>query len=191
MLSHRIDDETELRLIEPHHAEALNALIEQSLEHIREWSGWLKRERSIANTHDFIRRNLARFADGDGYALAIWHRGGLAGQIDYNYLDRANRKTEIGYWLGAAFQGRGLATKSCRALIEHAFGALGLNRVEIRCAVGNHRSRRVPERLGFRLEGVLAEAEWLHDRFHDLAVYGMLAAEWRAAAGVGGPDRRG
>ncbi|HEY0172195.1 MAG TPA: GNAT family N-acetyltransferase [Pyrinomonadaceae bacterium] len=185
MLSHKIDDETELRLIEPHHAEALNALIEGSLEHIREWSAWLKRERSIENTHDFIRRNMARMGGGEGYGLAIWHRGEMAGQVEYNYFDRDNRKTELGYWLGASFQGRGLVTKSCRALIDHAFGDLDLNRVEMRCAVENVRSRRIPERLGFRQEGVLVRAEWMHDHFHDLVVYAVLADEWRAA-GTGG-----
>jgi ribosomal-protein-serine acetyltransferase len=189
MLSHRIDEETELRPLEPRHAEALNALVERNLEHIREWSAWLSRERSVENTRAFIRRNLARTAEDDGYALAIWHRGEMAGQIEYNYIDWQNRKTEIGYWLGAEFQGRGLVTKSCRALVDHAFGELGLNRVEMRCAVENLRSRRVPERLGFRQEGVLAQAEWMHDHFHDLVVYAVLAGEWRAVrAGAGRRD---
>jgi ribosomal-protein-serine acetyltransferase len=183
MLSHRIDGETELRLIEPRDAEALNALVERNLEHIREWSPWLKRERSVENSREFIRRNLARMAADDGYALAIWHRGEMAGQIEYNYVDWQNRKTELGYWLGASFQGRGLVTKSCRALVAHAFGGLGLNRVEMRCAVENRRSRAVPERLGFRQEGVLLQAEWIHDHFHDLVVYAMLAAEWAEAEG--------
>ena len=186
MLSLKIDDETELRLIEPQHAEALNALVESNLEHIREWSGWLKRERSIENTRDFIRRNMARMSENDGYALAIWHRGEMAGQIEYNYIDWTNRSTKIGYWLGASFQGRGIVTKSCRALIEHAFGELKLNRVEMRCAVENRRSRAIPERLGFRQEGVLVQAEWMHDHFHDLVVYAVLAAEWRDAGDVSG-----
>lgn len=186
MLSLKIDDETELRLIEPRHAEALNALVERNLEHLREWSAWLKRERSIENTRDFIKRNMARMSEDGGYALAIWHRGEMAGQVEYNYLDWVNRTTEMGYWLGASFQGRGLVTRSCRALIEHAFGELKLNRVEMRCAVENRRSRRVPERLGFRQEGVLVQAEWMHDHFHDLVVYAVLAAEWRAAGDVAG-----
>lgn len=191
MLSLKIDEQTELRLIEPRHAEALNALVEQSFAHIKRWSAWLKDDRSIQSTHDFIKRNMARMSENSGYALAIWHAGEMAGQIEYNHIDWTNRSTEIGYWLGASFEGRGIVTKSCRALVEHAFGELGLNRVEIRCAVENRRSRAIPERLGFRLEGVLLQAEWMHDHFHDLAVYAVLASEWRdAAAAAGAPPRR-
>ncbi len=184
MLSRKIDEDTELRLIEPQHAEALNALIEQNFSHIKEWSAWLKDDRSIESTRSFIKRNLTRMAEGDGFGFAIWHRGEMAGQIEYNYLDHDNRKTELGYWLGASFQGRGLVTKSCRALIDHAFGELGLNRVEMCCAVENHKSRAIPERLGFRQEGVLVQAEWMHDHFNDMVVYALLASEWRREGGV-------
>jgi ribosomal-protein-serine acetyltransferase len=178
--SYRLDEDSELRLIEPRDAEALNALIEQNRAHIREWAAWLKDDRTIENTHAFIKRNLTQLAENRGFAVAIWHGGEMAGQIEYNYLDWVHRKTEIGYWLGARFQGRGLMTKACRALVAHAFGELKLNRVEMQCAVQNHRSRRIPERLGFRQEGTLLQAEWVHDHFNDLAVYAMLAAEWRA-----------
>jgi ribosomal-protein-serine acetyltransferase len=179
MFSYKVDDDTELRLIEPRHAEQLDALIEQNRDHIKEWSAWFKDDRSIENTREFIRRNLTQLAEHKGFAMAIWHKGGMAGQIEYNYLDWANRKTEIGYWLGASFQGRGLVTKSCRALIDHAFNGLKLNRVEMRCGVENTRSRKIPERLGFAEEGVTRQAEWLHDHFVDLVIYGMLASEWQ------------
>jgi ribosomal-protein-serine acetyltransferase len=178
MFSHKVDDDTELRLIEPDHVDQLNALIEQNRDHIKLWSAWLKDDHSIENTRDFIRRNLMQFADKKGFAIAIWHRDEMAGQIEYNYIDWANRKTEIGYWLGASFQGKGLATKSCRVLIDHAFKELKLNRVEMRCGAENKRSRKIPQKLGFREEGVVRQAEWLHDRFVDLVVYGMLASEW-------------
>jgi len=178
MFSHKVDDDTELRLIEPRHAEQLDALIERNRAHIREWSPWFKDDRSIENTRSFIKRNLTRLAENEGFALAIWHGGEMAGQVEYNYFDWANRRTELGYWLGASFQGRGLVTKSCRALIDHAFRELKLNRVEMHCGVENIRSRKIPERLGFREEGVLRQADWLHDRFVDMVIYGMLASEW-------------
>ena len=183
MFSHRIDDDTQLRLIEPRHAEQLNSLIEQNHAHIKEWSAWLKDDRSIEDTRSFIKRNLTQFAENKGFAVAIWHRGEMAGQIEYNYIDTDNRKTEIGYWLGASFQGKGLMTKSCRVLIDYAFNELRLNRVEMQCGVENRRSRKIPEKLGFTEEGVVRQAGWLHDRFVDFVIYGLLASEWRGQDG--------
>lgn len=47
------------------------------------------------------------------------------------------------------------------------------------CAIGNGKSRAIPERLGFRLEGVQCWAEWLYDHFVDHTLYAMLASEWQ------------
>jgi ribosomal-protein-serine acetyltransferase len=66
---------------------------------------------------------------------------------------------------------------SCRAVIAHGFGALGLHRVSIRCAVENRRSRAIPERLGFTFEGVARGSEWLYDHFVDHAIYGLLRTD--------------
>ena len=71
-------------------------------------------------------------------------------------------------------------TQCCRALIEHAFTDLQLNRVVITCATGNHRSQAIPERLGFCREGTLRETEWLYDHYVDHFVYGLLRSEWRS-----------
>jgi hypothetical protein len=60
----------------------------------------------------------------------------------------------VGYWLGEQYQGKGLVTAACRALVEHAFFELGLNRAVILCATENEKSCAVAERLGFRREGV-------------------------------------
>lgn len=79
-------------------------------------------------------------------------------------------------------QGKGLMTKACETLVRHAFEDLGLNRVEIRAAVDNRKSRAIPERLGFQQEGVLRDAEWLYDRYADLVVYAMLAKDWSCNA---------
>jgi ribosomal-protein-serine acetyltransferase len=64
-------------------------------------------------------------------------------------------------------------------LVEHAFGELDLNRVVISCATENKKSCAIPERLGFRQEGIQRQAEWLYDRFVDHAVYATLASAWR------------
>jgi ribosomal-protein-serine acetyltransferase len=180
MFSHKIDDESELRLIQLGDAGELNILVMDNFDHLHEWSGWLKdRERPVERTREWIRLNRKKFGDGEGFEMGLWHRGKMAGQIGYNYFDRRDRKTEIGYWLGADFQGKGLITKACSALISNAFDNLEVNRVEIRCGSENWKSRKIPERLGFRHEGTARQAEWLHNRFIDLVIYSMLKSEWR------------
>lgn len=180
MLSHKLDDESEIRLIELRDAEELNALVVSNFDHLHRWSAWLKdRDRPVEGTREWIERNRNRFGEGGGFEMAIWHRGRIAGQIGYNYFDVQDQRTEIGYWLGEKFQGKGLMTKACAALMDNAFDNLGVNRVEIRCGSENWKSRRIPERLGFKEEGTARQAEWLHHRFIDLVVYSMLAGEWR------------
>jgi len=178
MFIHRIDEELFLRLPDERHTPEAYALIKRDTEHLKRWLKWVTDDFSIEDAREFVRRNRQQFADNEGYSAQIIYRGRVAGQVGYNELNWSNSKTEIGYWLGSAFQGHGIMTRACRALVNHAFHELKLNRVEIKCAVGNGRSRAVPERLGFTAEGTLREAELLHDRYVDLVVYSMLAAEW-------------
>ena len=69
-------------------------------------------------------------------------------------------------------------TAAVRAYVDHAFATWKLNRVMIQAAVENARSRAIPERLGFREEGILREVERIGDRMLDDVVYSMLAADW-------------
>ena len=71
------------------------------------------------------------------------------------------------------------ATRSAAAVRNHLFRTEGVHRIEMQCAVENHASRAVAERLGFRLEGIRRESHWITTRFLDHAVYGQLEGEWR------------
>lgn len=183
MISRRLDDDLELRPVEEGFAEELTALVRRDLAHLRPWMPWASERYSVEDAREFIRRQIRQSAEDQAFATVILYAGRIAGSIGYNHIDWSNRKTDIGYWLGSAYQGRGIMTRACRALVEHAFRELRLNRVEIYCAVENRRSRRIPERLGFRQEGTHRQAEWVHDHFKDLVSYSALAAEW------GGPGR--
>jgi ribosomal-protein-serine acetyltransferase len=178
MFSYPVNEEVELRLPEERHAEAFYQMVVDNMSHLHPWLPWARERYRFEETQAFIRRNLRDLADGKGWAMGIWYRGQPAGFIAYNSIDWTNRTAEIGYWLAADAQGKGIMTSACRAMIDYAFGELRLNRVEIRCAVENHRSRAIPERLGFTKEGIHRQAEWLHDRHVDLVAYAMLAEEW-------------
>ena len=130
-----------------------------------------------ADTANFLRGVNERAATGSSLELLLDHAGALGGVAGYRTLDAVNRTGEIGYWLRADFGGRGLMTACCRALVAHGFAALGLNRIAIAAATDNAKSRAIPERLGFRFEGVLRQPEWLYDHFVDHAVYSLLLSE--------------
>ena len=85
----------------------------------------------------------------------------------------------VGYWISREMEGKGVVTKCCRVLIDYLFDTMGLNRVQINCNVENARSRAIPEKLGFTLEGTLREVEYLDGRFGDWAVYSLLKREWQ------------
>lgn len=178
MLPCRIAPDISLELLEPRHAEALYALVDSNRVHLREWLPWVDATRSVADINVFIDGCRRQLADNNGFQTVIRVGDELAGVIGQHSIDWRNRATSLGYWLAEDMQGQGIMTRACRAHVEHAFGALNLHRVEIRCAVENARSRAIPERLGFRSEGVARDAEWLYDHFVDLVVYGLLVSEW-------------
>jgi ribosomal-protein-serine acetyltransferase len=107
--------------------------------------------------------------EGDGWRLAGW------AQLE---IDAAARSGEVGYWLDADFVGRGLVTRTVTAILDHAFGPLGLERIGLTATADNVRSRSVAERLGFTLEGIRREAAAFPTGRRDVAFYGLLAREW-------------
>jgi ribosomal-protein-serine acetyltransferase len=178
MFSYRIDEETEIRLLAERHAAEMFALTEENRDYLREWLPWVEVTNSAEDTRRFIKGALDQFAANEGFSAGLYYRGELAGAIGYHKIDWANRKAEIGYWISARYQGKGIVTRAARALVDYTFDELRLNRVEIRAAAGNQKSRAIAERLGFRQEGVLRGAMLLHDRYVDMVIYGMLKEEW-------------
>lgn len=172
--------DVELSLLNEEDATPLFALIERNRAYLREWLPWVDYETSVEDSRRFARRSVQRYLDNEGCDMGIRYQSQLAGVISFHTVNWPNRQVEIGYWLGADFQGHGIMTGACRAMLEYAFRKLQLNRVTILCASGNLRSRAIPERLGFTREGVIREGEWLYDRFVDLIMYSMLAREWDA-----------
>ncbi len=55
---------------------------------------------------------------------------------------------------------------------------MGLHRIEIKVATNNLRSQAIPEKLNFRKEGLLRQAELVNNKFLDLYIYSMLSFEW-------------
>jgi ribosomal-protein-serine acetyltransferase len=174
-----VDHELDLRLLAPKHATELFALTDGNRAYLREWLPWLDSVRVVSDTEGFITKTCEVFTTTRAFTVGIWWRARLVGVIGHNHIDWDNRISHLGYWLAANSQGNGIATRCSRALIQHAFDTLDINRIEICTAVGNHRSASVPNRLGFSHEGIRRQGEWLYNRFIDLNIYAMLRTTWR------------
>jgi RimJ/RimL family protein N-acetyltransferase len=107
--------------------------------------------------------------------------GVLIGAIGLT-VDREHGRAELGYWLGRAAWGKGLATEAGGAVLAFAFGELGLERVFASHLGGNERSGRVLRKLGFRHEGTFRRHVRRFGVREDLAWYGLLRDEWAGAA---------
>ncbi len=173
------------RLLDESDAPELHRLIEANRAYLARWLPWAAGQ-TFEDTLGFIRKTEEQLTGNDGFQTAIVCEGDIAGVIGYVGVDWSNRSTNLGYWLDEEHQGKGTMTEAVRALVDHALSVWELNRVEIRAAAENRRSRAIPERLGFRPEGILRQAELVDGRYLDNIIYSMLAADWPGAGLEGG-----
>ncbi len=133
-----------------------------------------------------LRAMLDEWNDGHrNFVFACRHEEETIGLVTLSDLDAAMGNAETGIMLaGRVWQGKGLATEAMELILGYAFGELGLHRVYARVAVENEPSLKLFRRLGFVEEGRLREAMRRGGRFIDLILFGLLAGEFRPAAGA-------
>jgi ribosomal-protein-serine acetyltransferase len=180
MMNVKVNDSTELEEIDFPHAESLFELVEQNRNHLRPWFPWVDIMTSADHFRRFIDATHKRVKDGSEVSYIISVNGKTAGRIGIYTIDHQNNCGSVGYWIGKEYEGKSIITQSVATIIDHAFQSIGLNRIEIRCAVHNERSQSIPKRLNFLKEGVLRQAEKLGDQYRDVVLYSMLKENWSA-----------
>ncbi|MDO6389853.1 GNAT family protein [Pontibacter sp. BT731] len=171
-------------------AAALFQLIDSGRLYLREWLPFIDFSQSAADTKLYL-RSVTTPGNLQDQVYTIRFQGKVAGIIGYKTIDRVNSKLEIGYWLGEGFQKKGIMIRSCAALIAQAFEQMSMNRIQIKVGVGNSKSSRIPQQLGFKLEGIERDGEWLQGRFIDLEVYSLLKREWLENEASAAPGENG
>jgi len=179
MFSLKVDEDIELRSVVEKDAEEILEIVKRNYEHLHPFLHWVTEDYSLESAQDFIRQTQKAIAENTSRTFGIYYHEKIVGVISFVNFNWKNRSAEIGYWIDKKHEGDGIITESCKALINYAFEELRMNRIEIRCATENIRSRAIPERLDFKLDGVLRQSLWRHTRFFDMAIYSMLAEDWR------------
>ncbi len=174
-----VRDNIELKTLQISDAQAFFDITKKNDKYLREWLGWLDDDKTVVDTEKYIIESNKRFENKEGLDLGIFADSLQIGGIGLFPLDTANKRTSVAYWLTEESQGKGIMTDCLKKVIEYAFTEMGLNRIEITCAIGNTKSSALPKKLGFTLEGTSREGSWLYDHFVDLEVYSLLAKEWK------------
>lgn len=142
----------------------------------------IPRQQSRADAERFLATIHEGFRTRSLYQWGIEHAGRVAGTCTLGGLDWENRRAEIGFALARASWGRGLMPDALTALIDHAFGALGLHRIEADVDPRNSVSLRVLERLGFQREGHLRERYFKDGEIQDSVILGLLRRDYLDAS---------
>jgi ribosomal-protein-serine acetyltransferase len=173
-----ISEHTSLRTFTPDMAAALFTLTQKNHAQLLPWLAWVPYVKTVSDSQKYIEDSLIEMDKGVSLALGIWHQDQLVGCLDFHEISAEHHRALVGYWLDRDQQGHGLMTRSVKTLMTYGFATLGFNRIEIRCAPDNHKSRAIPEKLGFTQEGILRQMEKVGEKYLDDVVYGMLKTEW-------------
>jgi ribosomal-protein-serine acetyltransferase len=172
-----IDENIKIELINENHSQPIFDIVDQNRIHLRQWLPFVDRMQTVEFAENFVKGTMQRNKDGNEFAFVIIENDKVIGRIGVYKIDGQNKIGEIGYWLAENLQGKGIITKSCKALIDFCFSDLQLNRIEIKCGTENFKSKTIPEKLNFTKEGVIREGELLYDKFIDLNLYSLLKTD--------------
>lgn len=178
MFSYQVDKEIELVLLQQHHKDELFELIDRNRKYLRQWLLWVDKRTCAEDFEPIIPMWLNNYANNNGFDAGIRYNGELVGMIGLHYVDWKNSATSIGYFLAEDVQGKGIITKSIKAVMRYLFEVLGLQRIEIQCAKNNTKSIAIPVKLGFIQEGIKRDGQWLYDHFEDIVTFSYLKNDW-------------
>ncbi|KMY54985.1 acetyltransferase [Bacillus sp. FJAT-27231] len=155
-----------IRMPMPGDGKMVYEAINVSREELQVWLPFAKHKQSLEETEANVREAHAEFLTRKDLRFHIFHKetGEFIGSTGLHRMNWNVPKFEIGYWIDTRQSGKGYITEAVEALTNFAFDVLQARRVEIRCDEKNSKSRAIPEKLGFYLEGTL--------RHDDVAVDG-------------------
>ena len=172
-----------LLLRAPHESQAKDVhtdMVEnfEALSEFLDWTAPISMEGLVQN----LRVGREEFEKGKSARYQVFRRdnGCFVGRIGYFAVDPQVPSFEIGYWCIPREQRNGFVGEAVSSLVQYAAGKLSAERIVIRCDEKNTAARRIPERLGFPLEGILRNSERsAAGKLRNMCVYAHLPQEQR------------
>lgn len=149
--------------------------IEQDRARLAAFFPWVELTQTVADCQTYIGDTLEKWERYEQFDFGLYRQadGLYIGNIGAVRVAWPHERCEIGYWIFSAFEGQGYVSEAV-AILETCLFEMGFNRIEIRCAGHNLRSKAVPERLGYDFEGLLRQNEVLYGNRQDTCLYAKL-----------------
>lgn len=167
-----------IRMPMPGDGKAVYHAIEASIDELKPWMAFAHKEQTEQDLEVNIREAYVKFIKREDLRLHIFHKdtGEFIASSGLHRINWDVPKFEIGYWIDTRYSGKGYITEAVQGIVDFAFNELKARRLEIRCDPLNVKSRRVPERLGFTLEGILRNDSLSADgkELRDTCVYALI-----------------
>lgn len=164
-----------LRMPKPGDGKTINAAIKASMDELKPWLGFVQDDPSPKDTEINTLESHILFLKRENLRYLIFDKetDEFIGTTGFHAVEWDIPKMEIGYWISTAHSGKGFMIEAVGALTDLAINDFGCCRVEIRCDAENTKSRAVPEKLGYALEGTLHNDELSVDgkRLTDTCIY--------------------
>lgn len=142
---------TERLVLRPPHRDDVEELSELANDRkVAEMLSRMPYPYTVSDAESFVRNYRSRNRGGCNYAVALAETGAFIGCAG---LDTREYGLELGYWIGEPYWGRGYATEVAHALVDLAFRATEIDRLNVSCRVINSPSRRVIHKCGFQYVG--------------------------------------
>lgn len=118
-------------------------VIDSNRERLREWLCWVDATNSEENSLSFILNSRQQRQEETALILGIFQEERLCGAVSFVSIDKSKKIAELGYWVARDFQGKGITTSACLALIDYGFNKLSLNEIYAKTLVENVKSLNV------------------------------------------------
>jgi ribosomal-protein-serine acetyltransferase len=174
----KIEENLRLELTAERHSKLLYDAVNNNRQHLSEFLPWVENMKSLDDFTNYIKNCELLYEQQKEVSFVIILDEVPVGRIGLHHLNLQNKIGAIGYWLTKNAEGQGIIIKSCKRLITYGFKDIGLHRIEIKAATTNLKSQAIPEKLDFKMEGILRQAELVNNKFLDLYLYSILSFEW-------------
>ncbi|MGP4071630.1 GNAT family N-acetyltransferase [Piscibacillus sp. B03] len=164
-----------LRAPKPGDGVEVNSAVRYSILELREWLDFAQTTPEVEDTEIYLREAIAQFFRKERFQYLIFEKDSevLVGSVSFENVNWTIPKAQIGYWVNTRYSGKGFMSEAVEKLTHYGLEELGFRRIEITCDSKNTKSRNIPERLGYELEGILKNEDRNPDgtELRDTCVY--------------------